>query len=323
MRRRDLLAFLGGAVAARPLTARAQPAMPVIGFLGSTSPDGQERNLAGLHRGLAETGHVEGRNLKIEFRWADNQYDRLPMLAAELIQRKVAGIIAYGAVNGPLAAKAATTAIPIVFLIGSDPVEFGLVASLNRPGGNITGMTMLVRELSAKRLQILREIVPGVNSIGLLVNPNNANAEGETRELREAARALALQLVVVNASTPNDVDAAVAALAQRHVGAFFTAGDAFFTNRREQLAALATRHAIPAMFSNREYVTAGGLMSYGADQADAYRQVGNYTGRILKGDKPADLPVVQPTKFETVLNLRAARALGLDVPTATLLRARL
>jgi putative tryptophan/tyrosine transport system substrate-binding protein len=326
MRRRDVITLLGGAAATAsmswPRVARAQqPAMPVVGFLGSKSPDGLERRLAGFRQGLAETGYVEGRNVAIEFHWADNRYDRLPTLVADLIQRKVAVIVIFGAVNGVFAAKAATTTLPIVFLIGSDPVQLGVVASLNRPGGNVTGVTLLIRELSAKRLEILREIVPGIAAIGLLVNPSNLNAEGETREVEDAAHSLGLRLHVVNADNISGIDAAFATLAQQHVGAFLTATDAFFTSRRDQLLELAARHAIPAMFSNRDFADAGGLMSYGANQTDTFHLVGGYAGRILKGDKPADLPVQQPTKFEMVLNLKTARVLGLQVPTSILLRA--
>jgi putative tryptophan/tyrosine transport system substrate-binding protein len=321
MRRREFITLLGGA-AAYPIAARAQqPAVPIVGFLGSTSLAGREGHITALRQGLAEIGYVDGRNVGIEFRWADNQYDRLPGMVEDLVRRKVAAIIAFGAVNGVLAAKAATTAIPIVFLIGSDPVGMGLVRSLGRPGGNLTGVALLVRELTAKRLELVREIVPGISTIGFLVNPSNANAEGETQEVREAARSLGLQILVVNANNETGIDAAFTTLDQQRAGAFFTATDAFFTGRSGQIAALAAKHSIQGIAPFREYIDAGGLMSYGANQADAFRLVGNYTGRILKGEKPADLPVQQAAKVELIINLKTAKTLGLAVPLALLTRA--
>jgi putative tryptophan/tyrosine transport system substrate-binding protein len=322
MRRREFITLLGGAAAAWPLAASAQqPAMPVIGFLGSPSPDGYRQEMVAFKQGLAEAGYVEGRNVAIEFRWAQDQYDRLPMLAADLVQRRVAVIVAVGAVNSPLAAKAATATLPIVFQTGSDPVEIGLVASLNRPGGNVTGMTAISRELLAKRLEALREIVPNVTAIGLLANPNNPNTEPSVRELQALARAGGWVLNVVAASTDSDLDAAFTTLVQRKAGAFLNATDGLFQNQRDHIVALAARHAMPGIYQDREAVAAGGLMSYGASRTDSYRRLGGYVGRILKGAKPADLPVMQPTKFEFALNLKTATALGLDVPTSILLRA--
>jgi putative ABC transport system substrate-binding protein len=322
MRRRDFLSVLGGGAAAWPLAARAQqPGLPVVGFLGSTSPVGREGVIAALRQGLAEVGYVEGRNVGIEFHWADNQYDRLPGMVADLVRRKVAAIIAFGAVNGVLVAKAATTTIPIVFLVGSDPVGMGLVASLSRPGGNLTGVTLIIRELTAKRLEIIRESVPGISTVGLLVNPGNANTEGETREAREAAGTLGLQILTVNAGDAAAIDAAFATLNQQRAGAFFTATDASFTERFGQIAALAARYSIPGIAQTRDYVDVGGLMSYGANQADAFRLAGSYTGRILKGEKPADLPVQQATRVELIINLKTARALGINFPLPLLGRA--
>jgi putative tryptophan/tyrosine transport system substrate-binding protein len=323
MRRRDFFTLLGASAAAWPWAASAQqrPTVPVIGFLGSTSPVGYRQEVMGFKQGLAESGYVEGRNVAIEFRWAQEGYNRLPMLAAELLQHRVAVIVAVGDVGAPLAVKAATTTIPIVFLVGSDPVEVGLVSSFNRPGGNITGMTTLGRELLAKRLEALRELVPNVTAIGLLANPNDPNTEPSVRELQSLARAGGWVLHVVAVTMESDLDGAITTLAQQKVGAFLYATDAFFNNRRDHIVALAARHAIPVIYQDREAVVAGGLMSYGAPRADSYRQLGDYVGRILKGAKPADLPVMQPTKFVFALNLKTAKTLGLDVPTATLLRA--
>jgi putative tryptophan/tyrosine transport system substrate-binding protein len=295
--------------------------MPVIGFLGSASPDGYRLEVAAFKQGLAEAGYVEGRNVAIEFRWAQDQYDRLPMLAADLVQRRVAVIVAIGAVNAPFAAKAATTIIPIVFSVGSDPVGVGLVASLNRPGGNVTGVTSLGRELLAKRLEVLRELVPNVTAIGLLANQNNQNTEPSVRELQALARAGGWLLQVAAVSTDSDLDTAFTTLVQRKAGAFLTATDALFLNRRDHIVALAERHAMPGIYTERTAVDAGGLMSYGASRTDNHRQLGGYAGRILKGAKPADLPVMQPTKFEFVLNLKTAKTLGLDLPPTLTARA--
>jgi putative ABC transport system substrate-binding protein len=295
--------------------------MPVIGFLNSASAQGNAAYLAALLQGLKEAGYVAGQNLAIEYRWAENQYDRLPGLAADLVRRQVAAIVASGAINSPLAAKAATKAIPVVFMTGSDPVEIGLVTRLNRPGGNVTGVTLISRELAAKRLEILREVIPNASNIGLLINPSNPNTKTEVSEMQALARSGGWHLQLVAAGTASDLDVAFATLAQQKVDAFTFATDFLFIIRRAQIATLAARHAIPGIFTGRESVDAGGLMSYGPSLSDAYRQLGIYTGRILKGEKAADLPVMQPTKFELVVNLTTAKALGLTIPESFLLRA--
>jgi putative ABC transport system substrate-binding protein len=319
MRRRALIAALGGA-AAWPLVARAQqPSMPVIGFLHSGSPNLYADRLRTFRQGLKEAGYVEGENVAIEYRWAENQYDRLPALAADLVRRQVAVIIA----NNPAAlpAKAATTTIPIVFQVGSDPVAVGLVASLNRPGGNLTGITSLNVEIGPKRLELLRELVPTATIFALLVNPTNPNAETLSRDLQGAARSLGLQLHVLHASTELDFDTVFTTLTQLRAGGLVIGPDAFFNDRSEQLAALTVRHAVPAISQYREFAAAGGLMSYGGGTTDSFHQVGVYTGRILKGEKPADLPVVQTTKAEMILNLKTAKALGITVPLLLIGRA--
>jgi putative ABC transport system substrate-binding protein len=323
MKRREFIAFLGGAAAVWPLAARAQqPAMPVIGFLGSAgTAQAYAARLAVFRQGLQESGYREGQNVAIEYRWAEDQVDRLPALAADLVRRQVSVI---AAASGPatLAAKAATATIPIVFQLGNDPVAVGLVASLNRPGGNITGVTTLSVELGPKRLELLHELVPTATIIAVLVNPNNATAfETQSRDLQAGARSLGLQLHVLHASTERDFDTVFATLVQLRAGGLAIGGDAFLNNQSEQLAALALRHALPAIHQPREFAAAGGLMSYGASPTESYRPFGVYTGRILKGEKPADLPVQQVTKVELSINLKTAKTLGLSVPLSLLTRA--
>jgi putative ABC transport system substrate-binding protein len=319
--RRKFLATLGGAAVAWPLAARAEQAMPVMGFLGSTGPDPFRRQLAAFRQGLSERGYIEGRTVVIEFRWAENQYDRLPALAADLVQRHVAIIVAAGAVNAARAAKAATSTIPIVFGLGSDPVQHGLVTSLARPGGNLTGITRLSRELLAKRLEILRELLPGVTAIGLLANPNNLNTEASVHELRGLAQVAGWTLHVVTVSSESDFDRAFATLVDLKTGAFLHATDALFNSSFNRMIALAIRHHIPGIYSERTAAENGGLMSYGTSLTDAYRQVGIYVGRILRGEKAADLPVEQVTKVELIVNLKTAKALGLTFPRSLLNRA--
>jgi putative ABC transport system substrate-binding protein len=319
MKRRDFITLLGGA-AAWPLAARAQqPTMPVIGFLNPTSSDAFAGRLGGFRQGLKDTGYVEGENVAIEYRWADNQTDRLPALAAELVRRRVAVIV--GNTPSAFAAKAATTTIPIVFIVAEDPVRLGLVASLARPGGNLTGVNFFSGELTAKRLELLREMVPGAARIAVLVNPAGPDAETTLKDVEPAARAMGLQIEVLNASTSREIDAAFTTFVRERPDAVFVSLDVFLNSRRVQLVNLASRHVVPATFSNRDFAEIGGLMSYGTNIADAFRQVGVYTGRILKGAKPADLPVVQSSKFELVINAQTARMLGLTVPDKLLVAA--
>jgi putative ABC transport system substrate-binding protein len=315
MRRREFIAFVSGAAVAWPLTARAQQAaMPVIGFLDSRSRGEAPQILAAFRQGVKETGFVEGQNVTIEYRFADNHNEKLPALAADLVRRQV-NVIATPPTPGALAAKAATTSIPIVFATGGDPVRLGLVASLNRPGGNATGVTILTVAVAAKRLELLHELIPTARVMAALVNPANpALADDNLSGMRSAANALRLELHVLTASTERDFDGVFADLTQLKVGGLVIGADPFFTARQEQLAALAVRHAMPTVYENREFTTAGGLMSYGGDFTDAFRLVGVYTGRILKGAKPADLPVQQETKVELYINLKSAKALGISVP---------
>ena len=319
MRRRDFVTLLGGSAIAWPLAVQAQrPAMPVIGYLGIRSAESDASRLTGLRRGLNETGYVEGRNLTIEYRWGGNQPDRLAALVAELIQMRVAVIVTPGLLS-TLAAKAATTTIPIVFGVGADPVQHGLVASLNRPGGNLTGFNQFGIELVAKGLALLHELVPSTTTIGLLGNPNNSLIdELVTRDALAAAPAIGIRIQILKATTDREIDAAFESLVQARTGALLVGNDAFFNSRIEQIVALAAHHAIPVMYASPEFIVAGGLISYGTSLTEAYRQLGLYAGRILKGVKPADLPVIQASKFELVINLKTARALGLAIPAKLL-----
>jgi putative tryptophan/tyrosine transport system substrate-binding protein len=320
VRRREFITLLGGAAAVWPLAAHAQqPAMPVIGFLGAASPGPFAPQVAAFRQGLDEAGYVEGRNVTIEYRWAEGQYDRLPAMAAELVHRQVAAIVAFP-IPAAIAAKAATATIPIVFNVAGDPVRLGLVAGLARPGSNATGVNTFLAELGAKQLGLLRELLPTAARIGVLVNPTNANVEGVTKDVTGAAAKLGVQIDFVQASDSREIEAAFATLVRNKANALLIGSDVFFISRRVQLATLTTRHAIPAVQNVREFAEVGGLMSYGTSLPEAFRQLGVYTGRILKGATPADLPVVQSSKFEFVLNLPTARALGLDVPPTLLAR---
>jgi len=320
VKRRAFISLLGGAAAAWPLAARAQQsAVPVIGFLNITSPDGYAERLRGFRQGLKETGHVEGENVAIEYRWAEDQPDRLPSLATELVRRQVAVIATLGTTNSALAAKAATTTIPIVFAVGEDPVRLGLVVSLARPAGNLTGINFFNSELTAKRLELLHELVPTATRVAVLINPTEAaNAETTVRDVQSAAHAIGLQIQVHNASTSREIEAVFATFGHARPDALFVVGDALFNSRRVQLVHLATRYGIPATFGSRVYPEVGGLMSYGTNLADVFRQVGVYTGRILKGGKPVDLPVMQSSKFELVINHQTARLLDIAIPSSLL-----
>jgi putative ABC transport system substrate-binding protein len=316
MNRRAFISLLGATVAC-PVQAQ-QPAMPVIGFLSGQQAADYGHLIAAFHRGLNENGYVEGQNVAIEFRWAEGHVDRLPALATELVRRQVAVIAATGGDASALAAKAATAAIPIVFTIGGDPVDLGLIASLNRPGGNVTGITQFTAPLETKRLELLHELVPGATVIAMLINPNNPNSAAQLKDVPEAARVRGLQLHILRANADTGFETAFAALGERRISALLVGSDPFFNNRRAELVALAARYAVPAIFHQREFTTAGGLMSYGTSASDMYHQAAIYTARILKGTKPADLPVQQPTRFEFVLNLKTAKSLGLDVPAKLL-----
>ena len=314
MKRRDFITLLGGA-ATWPLAARAQQnAMPVIGFLSGVSPEPFAKAVAAFQQGLKELGYIQGQNVAIEYRWAEGQYDRLPALAAELARRQVAVIVATGSNASALAAKAATSTIPIVFNSGDDPVKLGLIASLNRPGGNATGINFFIAQMEPKRLGFLHQLIPTASLIAVLLNPNNPSFDAQMTDIEEAARTLGRQIHVVNASSEQDIHVAFTTFVQLRAGALLVGADPFFTACREQLVTLAAHYAIPAMYEHREFAVAGGLMSYGTNLHDVYRQVGVYAGRILKGEKPSDLPVMQPTKFEFIINLKTAKALGVTVP---------
>ncbi len=314
MRRREFITLLGGAVT-WPLAVRAQqPAMPVIGFLNSASPQPWKNYVAGFRAGLKEAGYVDGQNVIIEFRWAEGHYDRLPGMAADLVRRKVAVLAATGGAPSVVAAKAATSTIPIVFTTGVDPVRNGFVTSLSRPGGNITGVSLFVTQLEGKRLGLLRVLVPRAQLIAVLLNPNRPDYTNQLREVQEAARAIGQEIHIVPASNESAIDAAFVTAVQFHAGAMLVGGDPFLNSQRDKIIALAARHSIPAIYEQREHALAGGLMSYGTNLRDGYRQAGVYVARILKGEKPGDLPVVQSTKFDFVINLKTAKALGIEVP---------
>jgi putative tryptophan/tyrosine transport system substrate-binding protein len=316
MRRRDVIFALAGA-AAWPLAARAQQAMPLVGYLNSGAPKPMAPLVSAFHEGLSQAGYVEGRNVAIEYRWSEGRSDRLPELAAELVRRRVAVIVAVGGSAPAQAAKQATSTIPIVFVSGDDAIEMGLVNSFGRPGGNVTGISWLASSLEAKRIGLLRELVPG-GDLGVLVSPGFPSAKVQTRDAQEAARELGIRIEVLNASSEGDLETIFANLGQQRLGSLVVNPSPMFYNLREQIVALAARHAVPAIYYIRDYAVAGGLMSYGTSLAEAARQSGLYAGRVLKGEKPADLPVLQPTKFEFVINLKTAKALGLDIPPTLL-----
>ena len=322
MKRREFITLLGGAAAAWPLAARAQQgALPVVGFLGAPSAAPYARYVAAIHQGLKEVGYIEHQNVAMEYRWADSQYDRLPALAADLVSRRVAVIVPIGGSPAVLAAKAATWTIPIVFNLGADPIELGLVTNLSRPGGNITGIAMMALEIETKQLQLLHELAPTSTSIAILLNPSSGQAQPQEREAQEAARVLGLQVLVLKASTEREIEQAFAALVRERAGALLVGADTFFVSQATLFVVLTARHSIPTIYPFRPYVDAGGLMSYGASLLDSYRQTGVYAGRVLKGEKPADLPIVQPTNFELVINLKTARAVGIAIPPTLLARA--
>ena len=322
MKRREFISLLGGAAAAWPLAGHAQqPTMPVIGYLSARSPDDTAHLVAAVRRGLGEHGFVEGQNVRIEYRFANGHYERLPAMAAELVRRGVTVLATSGGENAAQAAKAATSTIPIVFILGGDPIKQGLATSFNRPGGNAAGITLLTNLLEPKRLGLLRELVPSAATIGFLLNPGFAASEGQLADVQEAARAINLQVHVLRADTDQELNAVFDTVVQQRLGAVAVGAAPFFDTRREKIVALAARHAVPTMYHFREFVAAGGLVSYGIDPVDAYRQFGNYTGRVLNGAKPADLPVMQAIKFEFVINLKTAKALGLEVPPGLSARA--
>jgi putative ABC transport system substrate-binding protein len=323
MKRREFIQLIGGAVAAWPLAARAQqPSIPVVGWLGATTAEDAAFQVEAFRRGLSETGFVDGRSVKIEYRWAEGRYAQLPALAADLVSRKVDAIVASGGSVAALAAQKATATIPIVFAsVGADPIKVGLVPNLHRPGGNATGNTIFSNELNSKKLEILHGLVPTTAAIALLVNPDGPTANSAVQDTQEAAHALGRRLLVLRASNEREIDTAWAGVVEQSAGGLIVAPDGFFSARRDQLAALAARHRIPAIYESRAYVRAGGFISYGADTLEAHRLAGIYVGRILKGAKPADLPVLQPTKFDLVINLKAAKDLGITIPNALLIQA--
>jgi putative ABC transport system substrate-binding protein len=322
MRRREFVKIVVGSAITLPLPSYAQQAaMPVVGFINAASAENFKRQVAAFLEGLAQNGYIDGEKVKVEYRWAEGRYDQMPAMIAELLGHQAAVISVTGSTAAVQAAMAATRTIPIVFVIGGDPVKFGLVASLNRPGGNITGVSFLVNLLVAKQLDLLHELIPSGTNLGFLVNPNNPNAESDANNARLAADALGRKVIVVKARTKEELDGAFAQLTQERANALLISADPLFSGSREQLAALAASHALPTMFNSREFALAGGLLSYGPDQADAYREAGIYVGRILGGEKPSDLPVVQPTKFELFINIKTARSLGLNIPPLLLARA--